>query len=318
MFDEPLAGRGLRAPHRNRVLVATAEGVFLWPGRPLVYRIGNGFFAAEPRAVNSAMGCFFGAAALDLPLQSILERARDELRNGRIDAVQEALDKLCVPPLSANGARLVRSVASRQGLALPNFAVATRQDGASWEEYEIASFARLYDSVGVRSRELSKVFNPGAVNPRTLWDSDKDPRRPAGEADGGEFAPGGGADSAIIPIAGLPSPWHNNPPERIGDPPEIPKDEPANPAAKFGVIRSVTYWLGNALKFGAKFRRAINALLTIAQTTKWLWPYVHAYLQGPKTLEQLQADAKSPATGYDIPHIVEQSAEKDGVPRSPA
>lgn len=80
------------------------------------------------------------------------------------------------------------------------------------------------------------------------------------------------------------------------------------------MIRSVTYGLGNALKFAAKFRSAINALITVAQTTSWLWPYVHAYLQGPKTLEELQADAKSPAMGYDIHHIVEQSAEKDGIP----
>jgi hypothetical protein len=50
MLDDPLAGRGLRAPERSPLLVATEDGVFLWPGTPLVYRIGNGFFAAEPPA----------------------------------------------------------------------------------------------------------------------------------------------------------------------------------------------------------------------------------------------------------------------------
>jgi len=63
MLDDPLAGRALRAPERSRMLVATKDGVFLWPGTPLVYRTGNGFFAAEPRAMNSAIGCLFGPAA---------------------------------------------------------------------------------------------------------------------------------------------------------------------------------------------------------------------------------------------------------------
>jgi hypothetical protein len=58
------------------MLVATEDGIFLWPGMPLVYRQGNGFFAAEPRAVNGTVAALFGPAALDLPLQPVLERAR--------------------------------------------------------------------------------------------------------------------------------------------------------------------------------------------------------------------------------------------------
>jgi hypothetical protein len=49
MLNDPLAGRSLRAPERSRLLVATVDGVFLWPGTALVYRIGNGFFAAHGR-----------------------------------------------------------------------------------------------------------------------------------------------------------------------------------------------------------------------------------------------------------------------------
>lgn len=311
MLDDPLAGRGLRAPERSRMLVATEDGLFLWPGTPLVYRIGNGFFAAEPRAVNSVVGCLFGPAALDLPLQSILERARDELRNGRSVAVQETLDKLSLPPLSQNGARLMRAVADRQGLALPNFAVATHQDGTAWDEREIETFARLYDRVSIHAHELSKVFNPGALNPRSLWDSEKHPRHPAGESDGGEFASSGDGDPSIIPIGGPPPPWHNHPPERIGEPPKIPEKEPDTTAAKFAVIRSVAYWLGNALKFGSKFAGPAKALIAAAQAAAWLRPYISAYLQGPKTLEQLQADAKSPGEGYEIHHIVEQTPAYD-------
>lgn len=70
MLDDPFVGRGFRAPERSRMLVATEDGVFLWPGTALVSRRGNGFFAAAPRDVNSAIGCLFGPAAIELPLQS--------------------------------------------------------------------------------------------------------------------------------------------------------------------------------------------------------------------------------------------------------
>lgn len=184
MLDDPHAGRGIRAPERSRMLVATENGVFLWPATPLVYRVGNGFFAAEPRAVNSAIGCFFGPAALDLPIQTILERARDDLRNGRSAAVQGMLDKLCLPPLWPNGARLVRAVAERQNLVSPKFSVATQQDGTTWDEHDVATFASLYDGVSARARELAKIFNPGALNPRSVWDPDKHPRhRPANQTE---------------------------------------------------------------------------------------------------------------------------------------
>ncbi|HWE72523.1 MAG TPA: hypothetical protein VG328_05130 [Stellaceae bacterium] len=201
------------------------------------------------------MARLFGPAALDLPLLPLLERARAELRNGRIDVVQDALDRLCLPPVSVNGARLMQAVAARQSLALPNFTVATQQTGTLWDERDITLFAGLYDCISVSARDLSKVFNPVALNPS--WDADKHPRHPSGESDGGEFAPSG-TDSAIIPIAGPPPPWHNNPPERIGDPPEIPKIEPDTTAAKFQAIRSVVYWLGSASKLGSKFIPVIN------------------------------------------------------------
>lgn len=299
------------------MLIAIEDGVFLWPGTALVYRRGNGFFALEPREVNSALGVFFGPAALDVPLQALLERACDDLRNGRIAIVQQALDRLHLPRVSSNGERVMCAVAARHGVALPPHAAVTHHAQTIWNECDISLFARLYDRIADAARRLQKVFSPGALNPRSLWDSDKHPRHPAGERDGGEFAPAdGGSDSPIVPVAGLPPPWHNNPPERIGDPPEIPKAEPVTRAAKWEAITSVVYWLGNALKFGSKFAPQINALITAAQTATWLWPYVRASLQGPKTLEQLQADAKAPAAGYDIHHIVEQSAAKDGIPRS--
>jgi hypothetical protein len=47
------------------------------------------------------------------------------------------------------------------------------------------------------------------------------------------------------------------------------------------------------------------------------WPYIKAYFQTPRTLEELQADALHPEEGYNVHHWVEKKqAEKDGVPES--
>jgi len=52
------------------------------------------------------------------------------------------------------------------------------------------------------------------------------------------------------------------------------------------------------------------------QAAEWLsayLPYIVAYLDPPKTLEELQQDALSAKVGYNIHHLVEQtSAAQDG------
>jgi hypothetical protein len=175
------------------------------------------------------------------------------------------------------------------------------------------TYASFYDRVRTRAWELEKIFNPGALNPRSLWNPDKHPRHPSGEPDGGEFATSGGGDPSIIPVAGPKPPWHNNPPERIGDPPEVPKVEPKTDAEKFLAIRKVAYWIGWAVRFGLRNAPQTKALIAAAEGAGWMWPYISAGLQGPKTLEQLQADARSPEKGYEIHHIVEQTpGRKDG------
>ena len=56
------------------------------------------------------------------------------------------------------------------------------------------------------------------------------------------------------------------------------------------------------------------ALEAVYWPSKYL-PYVIAYLQPPKTWDDLQQDALNPQTGYDIHHPVEQtSAAQDGFP----
>jgi hypothetical protein len=318
MLDNPLAGRALRAPQRSQMLVATEDGVFLWPGTALVYRRGNGFFAIEPRDVNSALGCLFGPAALDLPLQNVLERARDDLRNGHVAAVQQALDRLSVPPVSPNGTRLIRAIAARQSLTAPDLPAATSQDGTRWTECDVSFFARLYDSVSPEAQRLEKIFNPGSV-----WDPTKHPREPAGQSVGGEFAPASGDDgsqSPLLPAGGvIRPPWSSRPKPPLGDPPKIPDKEPTTDKDKYQAIREIGYWLAEpALAVSdAPVAIAAAALMEAARAAKWLAPYVTSYFDAPKTREELQAAASNPKTGYNVHHIAEQSAAEDaGFPRS--
>ena len=94
MNNDPFPGRGIRVPDRCRVLAATDDGVFLWPGNALVYRRGNGFCALEPREVNNLIGSLFGPDAIYAPIQAALELARDRLRDGQPATAQRALDGL--------------------------------------------------------------------------------------------------------------------------------------------------------------------------------------------------------------------------------
>jgi hypothetical protein len=62
-------------------------------------------------------------------------------------------------------------------------------------------------------------------------------------------------------------------------------------------------------------------LLNIAEAASWFYeeavPKLRAYLDSPKTLDELQDAVGMPSKGYDIHYIVEQTpAEKDGYPRS--
>jgi hypothetical protein len=121
-------------------------------------------------------------------------------------------------------------------------------------------------------------------------------------------------------------PWLGGPPNAGwfapvgfgGNSPDIPRKEPSTEKAKNAVRKAVARWLLQAALSAANVdppvRMAVEAAVA---AVGWLYPYVDAYLDLPKSLEELQEAANNPQTGYDIHHIVEQSsAEEDGFPRS--
>jgi hypothetical protein len=58
----------------------------------------------------------------------------------------------------------------------------------------------------------------------------------------------------------------------------------------------------------------VGTLLNIIDAAYWGYkaaPYVRAYLDPPKTLDELRRAVSNPTRGYDIHHVVERAAAKD-------
>lgn len=124
------------------------------------------------------------------------------------------------------------------------------------------------------------------------------PRVPEGNPDGGQWIDEGSPANQAAPL------W------LAGDhpelPPEIPEREPPT-------MRERNGW-GVRL---AKYIVATSPPIVLPVLAQWLAAYaghrIRAYLEPPRTLQELQDAALDPRPGFDIHHIVEQtSARNDG------
>lgn len=105
-------------------LVCTQDGIFLWPGTPLLTKLG-GRFAVRPRDRVYDLVCrLHGPRAAWTPLIPVLERAAGLLSEGRIEAARACLDRLSLPPLTRAGADLAVAIAKRLGVVPPATPVA--------------------------------------------------------------------------------------------------------------------------------------------------------------------------------------------------
>jgi hypothetical protein len=198
----------------------------------------------------------------------------------------------------------------------------------------------------VAAHQLMKTFRRQEELKRLAADSLKfrpdQPRIPSGQSGGGQWTDGGGGGqvlsdatpdnfwkpgSQLANNAGgdgskAPGIGHNQPKEPPSDPlpppetppepslPEIPETRPEDTRVRNGVIKEVAKYLA---------KNAGKALGTLAIAAGWLWeayPYIHSYLDAPRSLDELHAAVSQPEAGYDIHHIVEQTpAEKEGYSR---
>jgi hypothetical protein len=131
----------------------------------------------------------------------------------------------------------------------------------------------------------SKAYNPNQ------------PRVPAGNPDGGQWTSDGG--SLTAPRTRLAGPLPTD------DPPELPKEKPQTAKERTRIIRQL-----------AKRRSPIGLLIEAIPWLRERSAEIQASFDPPKSLEELQRAASTPAPGYDIHHIVERGpAEREGLPR---
>ena len=158
------------------------------------------------------------------------------------------------------------------------------------------------------------------------------PRVPTGNSDGGQWVDAGGGsgssaasggasgrnDSRVLSDANpdpSPAPGTQFAQVTPDDKPKIPPKLPPTRKLQNRTIKEVAKW---AAKEGIK--KAGGLIGVIIEVGSWVLEakdYIDAYLDDPKSLGELQSDVNTPASGYDIHHIVEQTpAEQDGFQRS--
>lgn len=204
--------------------------------------------------------------------------------------------------------------------AARTFAAQCEEEAYQRRQTKLAALRQDCEQLAEALREIGQVIKTG-FNP-------DEPRVPAGRPDGGQWTGDDGGTGASVSGEVLADPpgaqYAANDPPGIGhnqgppleEPPEIPPEEPATTRAIYIFLRAAAYWLEEAALAGEPVGDFILALGAVSWLSKYL-PYIFAYLDPPKTLEELQQDASSPDVGYNIHHIVEQtSAAQDGFPQS--
>jgi hypothetical protein len=123
---------------------------------------------------------------------------------------------------------------------------------------------------------------------------------------GAQIANNDGGDGSKKPGIG-----HNDPPkDQPGEPeqpPKIPEERPTDRRVRNRIIKEVAKYLA---------KKTVENLGVVVRIGSWIYeayPYITAYLDPPKSLQDLQKAVSKPEAGYDIHHIVEQTpAENEG------
>jgi hypothetical protein len=152
--------------------------------------------------------------------------------------------------------------------------------------------AMLDGMIALRVRLAGARFRLAAIELQRLLRKAKfdpnQPRVPRGRPDGGRWTEVG--------AEGGP-----------GKPPMVPAQRPPTARMRNAIVRAVARWL--------RFT-PLGRLATLVEVGSWLYEqsgYITAYLDAPKSLEELQRAVADRRTGYDVHHIVEQTpARQDG------
>lgn len=105
----------------------------------------------------------------------------------------------------------------------------------------------------------------------------------------------------------------------LSNPPDIPNEMPETAQLRNRLIKEAAIWLAKAALREAA-NPVVGTFLNVLDAALWIqegYPYIRAYLDQPKSLDELQQAVSAPQKGYDVHHIVEKTpAAQDGFPRS--
>jgi len=182
----------------------------------------------------------------------------------------------------------------------------SRVDGPRrWSTDDIAAHLPLFKDFAPASNLLAKAGG---------WDESKHPLVPAGSPDGERFqsAGNGGANTGRDGPA-VEGRSAAKKPDENGGPPQTPKDEPPTEKPRNIFAKLAAKWLARALAGAAtgpagEFTTTLEVAEEIASWHYDKYPHIKAYLDRPKSLEELQRDVGKPEKGYEVHHIVEKSA----------
>jgi hypothetical protein len=96
------------------------------------------------------------------------------------------------------------------------------------------------------------------------------------------------------------------------DKPTIPRQRPPTAKARNTFVKEAARWIFRGGKVALRVS-PIGRAIDVVEVGIWLWdhwPYIEAYQDEPKTLEELQRAVSKPKAGYDIHHIVERAAAR--------
>ncbi|MGH6840693.1 MAG: hypothetical protein ACREDV_01145 [Methylocella sp.] len=281
-----------------RTLLARADHMWMWPGIPLTAKRGAACVPVAADAARFWITRLHGPEANYSNALPCLDAAAQKLSEGDEAGAQQALDASGLNRLSSDGAVLARAVADSLGIAPLDLPWV---EGPRLGRAEvIAAHLPLFKDFAPAVELLAKAGG---------WDESKHPRVPAGSREGGQFQSGGGSNGRSPAAPGI---GHvGGPPP--GRAPEIAEEDPGTEPLRNAVAKISARWLARALanaEFGAA-GEYLTALEAAAEGALWLYdkyPSIKAYLDGPKSLEELQRYVGKPRNGYDVHHIVEQTA----------
>jgi len=146
------------------------------------------------------------------------------------------------------------------------------------------------------------------------------PRVPKGNSDGGNWTDSSG-NRRVNHNNRQNKPKDNNPvrkprtklpPYKVSStPPELPTEKPSKWAGRIRYAARVAKW---TVRAGIRFT-PVGRLFDVYDAAHWIYdetPYIVSYFDDPKSIHELRDLVSKPEKGYEIHHIVEQTAARRG------